>query len=773
MPSTVVTTPRGSGLYRGPLVLLRVLGATLVGLDLVSSLLSPTDPIVVHVPLSLVTAAAALLAIFGRPLTGFALSLLPLASVFAIGEYGYGVTASMFVVLVGADLLPQRPLLIVMTVYVATLATQQVLQVSDLAALGLVMLGSAAVVGWGFRLLRRRSNQAAGDIQDLRLTIEQIRADERATLAAELSAQLVEGLAGNQRVLDAAARTHDRAEAAVALDRLATTSRSALTRLRGLVTTLRTFGVATVATDAVPTLGEVLDEVEDSLVGHGYPVEVELDSALTELPPEHARLMGRALRLASEHVETYGTAGESVRIDASRSDTEAALVVTHPADVAVSASTQWRSLVEEVRADGGTCSVDTDEDRWRLRLALPVTAEVAPTNVATSRRPRPPSWWRIARPAASQVYLVLGLVCLVYFTARALSALGQGRPWIVEGLWALGSLAAVLVPRFPWLSALLLVCGLIVSLPVSNPTLREVQAPHLFWLALAAFIMSRRPRWTWWVLLGWTLYLAVWRFPTPFTAETLALSLYPLAGGCLGLTVHHFTETRRTQRAELSRLALERAEARAGERRQLAGELHDIVAHQLSLMTMQVMAIDPSADLATLQRTIRQLARTNASAQADLDTLVVLLRDDDEAASAPLVDGAWMPLTAVARAVATTLEQSGRHVRLHLDPDAGACDPTTQRTVVRCLREASTNILRYAPDDALCTLKLNATARQITLEVASTLPDVAPVDPDSTGYGLLGLAERTRLTGGTFTAGADGSVWRVRAVLPRWATDDR
>ena len=122
--------------------------------------------------------------------------------------------------------------------------------------------------------------------------------------------------------------------------------------------------------------------------------------------------------------------------------------------------------------------------------------------------------------------------------------------------------------------------------------------------------------------------------------------------------------------------------------------------------------------------------------------------------------------TETARIVALALRDAGHHVTVDVDPAADDLDPFTQHTLVRTLRESGTNALRYAKPRSTCEILVRQTPEGMEARVASDLAASTPPAPDSTGQGLLGLAERARLTGATFSAGAEGARWVVRVLLP-------
>jgi len=200
------------------------------------------------------------------------------------------------------------------------------------------------------------------------------------------------------------------------------------------------------------------------------------------------------------------------------------------------------------------------------------------------------------------------------------------------------------------------------------------------------------------------------------------------------------------------------------ERARIAAELHDIVAHAISVMVVQasagqrVAAVDPELTA----QTFAAIAGAAREAEGDMGRLVALLGGEEPVGEAP-------DLTLVEELVARAAG-SGLDVTLRLEGTREGLPAEVVRTAYRVVQESLTNALRYAAGapvrvllrgdvDALAVEVVNGAARR-----AGTL------DGAGTGNGLRGLRERVDGCGGGFEAGpaADGG-WRVAARLPRRA----
>lgn len=197
----------------------------------------------------------------------------------------------------------------------------------------------------------------------------------------------------------------------------------------------------------------------------------------------------------------------------------------------------------------------------------------------------------------------------------------------------------------------------------------------------------------------------------------------------------------------------QREELRADERAELARDLHDTVAHQLSLSVLQIDAHGDSDDPATLAAVARAVDAATAAARTELADLVAT----SSAAPAPTLRETLEPLT-------RHLSAFGHHVVLDVDPGVHLT-ATTSTTLARVLTEATTNVLRYAPPSSTCHIRVRPQDGQLAVSVTSPLGGGRRRDL-STGHGLRGIRERIDLLGGRFQAGPSDGSWAVEAVLP-------
>ena len=199
--------------------------------------------------------------------------------------------------------------------------------------------------------------------------------------------------------------------------------------------------------------------------------------------------------------------------------------------------------------------------------------------------------------------------------------------------------------------------------------------------------------------------------------------------------------------------------AAADERVRIARDLHDVVAHHVSVIVVQaeaaqeVLAARPEqagAAMATVADTAR-------SALTELRRMMGVLRSD--ATTAP------QPDLAALDELAEVVRRAGLPVTLRRTDPVPPVDPVIGLTTYRVVQEALTNVLRHAPGATRADVDVAVDDHALLVTVSDDGPPVAA--PGSTGLGLVGMRERVGVLGGTLDAGPSaGGGFRVRARLP-------
>jgi signal transduction histidine kinase len=250
--------------------------------------------------------------------------------------------------------------------------------------------------------------------------------------------------------------------------------------------------------------------------------------------------------------------------------------------------------------------------------------------------------------------------------------------------------------------------------------------------------------------------------------------LVPTIGGLLawGMYVRARRELVGTLRERAERAEAEQAamadRARADERTRIAREMHDVVAHRVSLIALHAGGLElrPDVPPGEVERTAGLIRRTARLAMEDLRGALGVLRAPDAAVGAP--DAPQPTLADVPRLVEDS-RSAGERVSLELDVPPDAWPPeSVGRDAYRTVQEALTNVHKHAHGAATTVTVHGAPGEDLTIEVRNRLPvgRATPMLPGA-GAGLLGLRERVTLAGGEIAHGPDGGDFVVRARL-RW-----
>ncbi|WP_436796330.1 sensor histidine kinase [Actinospongicola halichondriae] len=319
--------------------------------------------------------------------------------------------------------------------------------------------------------------------------------------------------------------------------------------------------------------------------------------------------------------------------------------------------------------------------------------------------------WRRTHPLQS-VAAAFGLVAIV----QAVSLI-VGDEW--EGLGAMVFVILLVYALFRWGSGRDAVLGLaIVSIPVVLDASDAMMHPDV----------------------------------TP-PGEVAQGALFVLLVAAVGASVRYSDNARRRGMDQVKLL----------EREQLARELHDTVAHHVSAIAIRAQAgrvvasTDPAAAMEALAVIEQEASRT----LAEMRTMVGALRQGEEPDLAPQRGIAQVEDLA-------TSAGEGPRVDVELSGDLDGLPPSVGAAVFRLAQESITNAVRHARHATRVEVVVRGESDCVRMTVHDD-GDPGPFDPrTATGFGLVGMAERAKLLGGTLEAGPTRNKgWAVTAVLPR------
>jgi signal transduction histidine kinase len=316
---------------------------------------------------------------------------------------------------------------------------------------------------------------------------------------------------------------------------------------------------------------------------------------------------------------------------------------------------------------------------------------------------------------------------------------------------------------------------------------------------LALVSLSTRRRWRevlpvggLWLVAGLVYELlyqtSAQRQPASHLMTLLVIALSVLATALM-IATGFYVGTRRelVRTLELRAQAAERAQesraeqARQAERTRIAREMHDVLAHRISLVAMQAGALAYREDLTRDQitasaETIRDTAH---QALGELREVLGVLRTDGGsgvlAAGEAAVEAPQPTLAELPALLADSVEAGGR-VQLDASGLPGGdlaalagLPGTTSRTAFRVLQEALTNARKHAPGREVRVRLAGAPGERLLLETRNPVPasSAAAHDMPGAGLGLVGAAERADLLGGTLQHGVErDGMFAMRVWLP-------
>ncbi|MGP0222218.1 MULTISPECIES: sensor histidine kinase [unclassified Paenarthrobacter] len=407
------------------------------------------------------------------------------------------------------------------------------------------------------------------------------------------------------------------------------------------------------------------------------------------------------------------------------------------------------------------------------------TADASFAEIAQRRRGRVRRWF-FERPRAMDAVVVLCYVLLALPTI--IGSITEGK-WLVVALLLM--IAAVLAfrRRFP-LQVVIAVALLEVSATILNPWGSNVSAG--LWFALYALASIRKRSVSLVVFVAASLplsllYLFMWTSPSEMDnlqdvpenfhlinniATSVTIMLSNLLATGIGISVRQ----RREHEAEIAAWAARTTQlGKVTERNRIAREMHDVVAHSLTVMVSlsDGAAVVVKKDPARAGEVLGELSRTGRAALADMRRVLGVLRDDS---------GRPAPLTPL---------ESGHNLAKLLDGFRTAglplhyahtgpalpSDPALELTVYRIVQESLTNVLRYGRSLSRVDVQVTNDGDLVTIDVlddgrGTRDGGAEAVGSLGTGQGIAGMRERAGIYAGIVTAGpSKRGGWAVHAQL--------
>ena len=291
------------------------------------------------------------------------------------------------------------------------------------------------------------------------------------------------------------------------------------------------------------------------------------------------------------------------------------------------------------------------------------------------------------------------------------------------------------------------------------------------------------------ILRPWPWALAAWLVPQLAVFATASLQGIPLGWSAaatslvvsasvtlgvavIGVAIRAIAVSRgalRDERQANADLSAQRREI--DERTRIAQELHDVVAHSLSVISVQATTAvyrHPGVEPA-LQAEFSSIAQSSRQALTEMRGLLALLRSPDRAADAPL---APQPTLDDVASLVDSTRQSGASIDLRITGSGPAespapVPPLAGLAAYRIVQEALSNAVRHAPGSDIA-VAIRVDPHEIVVDVRNGAQDPtrAHAPTPGAGLGLAGASERAQALGGALHAGPEGDGFRVNAVIP-------
>jgi signal transduction histidine kinase len=380
---------------------------------------------------------------------------------------------------------------------------------------------------------------------------------------------------------------------------------------------------------------------------------------------------------------------------------------------------------------------------------------------------------------ASALLFDAGLAVVLLLLEMITLSVGPHRLHATDWLYnAAGLVPVVIRRRWTWIAILL--ASIHAALPFIGIPLRSATVAVLVATYTAAVRLPiRQAVAALWLLWAPAIVLSAAVGP-PYRGNSALSTVYYIAFSALSALVSFLIgRTVATRRAYVAALE-DRArtaetsqqtltdQAVAEERRRIARELHDVVAHHVSVMgvlatgSRRMLARDPAAADEALA-TIEQTGRT---ALREMRRLLTVLRADAE----PAGELAPQPGLAGVEGLVEQMCEAGLPASLKVEGVPGPLDPGVALTVYRIVQEALTNALKHAGAAAV-EVRLLFAPHELIVEICDTGRG-PQLGSGAVGHGLLGMRERVMLYGGTLRTGPrPGGGYRVYAKIPVDSTE--
>lgn len=356
---------------------------------------------------------------------------------------------------------------------------------------------------------------------------------------------------------------------------------------------------------------------------------------------------------------------------------------------------------------------------------------------------------------------LIGIIALALVSNAVISLTSESSP--ATALTEIGLLVAI--GAFAWRPPVAAVALTIGGLAAFNT---DVAGPYVFAIGIVAglvvFTCHTRLIYVYLVgMVGWSVFgeLHGGIFKEGASIGMIAIGL---ASAGVGWALRSSRSREHALAADVDRLTQQAARAIQEERDRIADELHNIIAHDITIVVMHARTLELLDDAQERRRSTEVI--TTAATQALTDIRRMLHIAHGLSSTSPDVDGGDEPITDTLRSIRRELSDLGGDLDLEM-PEQVSVSTAINATLRHVARECATNIMKHAPHSPRVRICLRQETDTVSLVIAN-VPGRAGGGHSTaaTGYGLDRMAHRVELLGGTFAAGMRDGDWVVSATVP-------
>lgn len=377
--------------------------------------------------------------------------------------------------------------------------------------------------------------------------------------------------------------------------------------------------------------------------------------------------------------------------------------------------------------------------------------------------------WARRHSRALDTAFVVVLAVLLVLRPTGETASGESRSLAVRVILAALFAGPLLLRwRLPRTVFGLLVLGTLVSWPVDGAYSGHLVLPFAGYAMTVTVERSAATRVALAGLLALLIPTAVWAVRDSGGYEVAEAVAWTALGCALGMAVasqrRYFREAREHVRAAEQSREEEAARRVAEERLRISRELHDVIAHHISVINVQASVAEHllRTDSGGAEQALRNVRESAQTVLGELGGVLAVLRQEPGAQDprAPAPGLAQIP------ALVKATEEQGHEVSMQVDGEASGAPGGVQLTAYRVVQEALTNLHKHAPS-AVARVRLAWEPHRLIVSVVNDPPYRAAPAAAGNGLGLIGMRERVAAIGGVLTTGAlpEGG-YSVRADLP-------